>query len=169
MKLKNGRSALHYLTIKMNQHYHVWVFFIYSIKELLLVQQCDYFSKFGSEIEDEYIFLIWHLDDKNYNPAQNVWDTFSLFYKRKAFQSISPHPPPLNNTFSFFYKKKHFNPSPLPSWTMRVVSSHRCIKNILLSKDFNIVQEEQGKNLFLKAICMIKLLVSRSFHIKRWE
>ena len=51
----------------MHHHYHIWIFFIYSIKELMLVQQCDYFSKFGSEIKDEYnyIFLIEHLDGEN--------------------------------------------------------------------------------------------------------
>lgn len=133
----------------MNQHYHVWVFFIYGIKELMLVQQCDYFSKFGSEIEDEYIFLIWHLDDKNYNPGQNVWDTLSFFYK-KAFRSI-----PLPSVQHFHFSiKKAFQSIPPPPWTMSVVRSHRCIKNILQSKDFNIVQGEQGKNLLLKAICM---------------
>ena len=142
--------TVHYLTIKMNQHYHVWVFFIYSIKELMLVQQCDYFSKFGSEIEDEYIFLIWHLDDKNYNPGQNVWDTFSFFYEK----NISIHPPPLWTTLFHFSIKKAFQSIPPPPWTMSVVRSHRSIKNILQSKDFNIVQGEQGKNLFLKAICM---------------
>ena len=59
---------------------------------------------------------------RDYNPSQNVLDTFSLFHKL----SISMYPPPL--------------------WPILVFKNHGCVTNILQSKDLNIIQGERGKS-----------------------
>ena len=71
--------------------------------------------------------------DRDCNPAQNVWDSFSFFHK----VGISMCPP-------------------TPE-TMLVFRSHGCVTNILESKKFNIVQGERGK-IFLRLCLWVQIV-----------